>query len=65
MQSYAQIVDPDLTIEDLSTLGDRLSPPEGWTYGIRTLEEDFLLDSAGLAYVINDDYDNSYQRTTS
>ena len=65
MQPYSQIVDPDLTIEDLSTLGDQLSPPEGWTYGIRTLEEDFLLETTGLAYVINDDFLNAYQRTTS
>ena len=64
MQSYAQIEDKDLTIDDLASLGSKLALPEGWTYTTRTLTEDLVLDSGGLAYVINDDLYNSYQRRT-
>jgi hypothetical protein len=31
---------------------------------MRTLAEDLELDSGGLAYVINDDFYNAYQRRT-
>lgn len=62
MQSYAQIADKTLTIDDLPTLGGRLTLPPGWSYAPRTLAEDLVLDSGGLAYVINDDLYNSYQR---
>lgn len=64
MQSYAQIKDKILTIDDLSSLGSRLALPEGWTYSTRTRTEDFMLDSNGLAYVVNDDLYNAYQRRT-
>lgn len=64
MQSYAQIKDKNLTIDDLPSLGSKLQLPEGWTYATRTLTEDLELDSGGLAYVINDDLYNTYQRRT-
>ena len=64
MQSYAQIKDKNLTIDDLASLGSRLALPEGWTYTTRTLSEDYELVTTGLAYVINDDFYNSYQRRT-
>lgn len=64
MQSYAQIKDKNLTLDDLASLGSRLSLPEGWTYSTRSLDEDYELVTTGLAYVINDDFYNSYQRRT-
>ncbi|HVG35232.1 MAG TPA: hypothetical protein VM911_19350 [Pyrinomonadaceae bacterium] len=64
MQSYAQIKDKNLTIDDLASLESKLALPEGWTYTTRTLTEDFELNSGGLAYVVNDDLYNSYQRRT-
>jgi hypothetical protein len=64
MQSYSQIKDKSLTLDDLATLGSKLSLPEGWTYSTRTLTEDYELVTTGLAYVINDDLYNSYQRRT-
>ncbi|MEM9954465.1 MAG: hypothetical protein AAF846_22845 [Chloroflexota bacterium] len=64
MQSYSQIVDPNLTIDDLETLGDRLDLPEGWRYEARILTEDSLLVADGLALVINDDFQNAYQKVT-
>lgn len=62
MQSYARIADPSLTIADLETLGARLELPAGWTYQARVLTEDVELKADGLAYVINDNLYNSYQR---
>lgn len=62
MQSYAQIVDPKLTLADLENLGGRLKLPSGWSYRARRLEADVELKADGLAYVINDDFYNSYQR---
>ena len=62
MQSYAHIVDPTLTIDQLETLGDRLDLPEGWSYEARVLSEDSALIADGLAFVLNDDLMNSYQK---
>jgi len=64
MQSYAQVKDKSLTIDDLASLGSKLSLPEGWKYSTRTLTEDYDLVTTGLAYVINDDLYNAYQRRT-
>jgi len=64
MQSYAQIKDKSLTSDDLASLGSRLALPDGWAYSTRTLAEDFELASGGLAYVVNDDLYNAYQRRT-
>ncbi|HEX8131158.1 MAG TPA: hypothetical protein VF527_18810 [Pyrinomonadaceae bacterium] len=64
MQSYAQIKDKNLNIDGLASLGSRLTLPEGWAYTTRTLTEDLSLDSGGLAYVVNDDFYNAYQRRT-
>lgn len=62
MQSYSQIVDPALTIADLETLGERLDLPEGWRYKTRILTQNNELTADGLAYVINDELGNSYQK---
>jgi hypothetical protein len=62
MQSYAQIVDPKLSLGDLPNLGRRLKLPKGWSYRTRTLDADYALVADGTAYVINDDLYNSYQR---
>ena len=64
MQSYSQIADKNLTSDDLATLGSKLALPDGWTYATRTLDADFELVTTGLAYVINDDLYNSYQKRT-
>jgi hypothetical protein len=62
MQSYSQIDDPNLTIEDLPTIGSRLELPDGWKYRARTIEEDLDLTASGIAYLIQDSLGNSYQR---
>ena len=62
MQTYAQIVDPKLTINDLPTLGTRLKLPTGWQYRSTTPDQDLHLVVNGTAYVLQDDLQNSYQK---
>ena len=64
MQSYAQIVDQTLTYKQLSSLASKLQLPNGWTYTTKTLQQDLKLDttSTGVAYVVNDNLADSYQR---
>lgn len=64
MQSYAQIKDPSLTIDKLENLGERLTLPEGWSYNARKLTEKSTMKANGIAYVINDNLGNSYQKVT-
>jgi len=62
MQAASQIIDYDLTIDKLEFLGDRLSLPEGWSYRTRVLEEDSILDSNGIATIVQDEFLNTYQK---
>jgi hypothetical protein len=48
--------------KDLETLGDRLELPEGRSYQARVLDEDFGLRTEGLAFVLEHDLDNVYQK---
>ena len=62
MQSYSQIIDPKLTEADLATLGKRLSLPAGWRYEVHPLDQDYTMQTSGVAYVLQDELKNSYQR---
>jgi hypothetical protein len=62
LQSYAQIVDESLSIASLDGLADRLHLPDGWSYRVRTLEQDLVLRTSGAITVIQDDLENTYQR---
>jgi hypothetical protein len=62
MQSYAQIVNPKLSIADLPMLEKQLQLPKGWSYRTRLLTEDLNLVANGIAYVLQDTLMNSYQR---
>ncbi len=63
MQAYSQAVDSSLTIDDLPRLGDRIALPDAWTYRVRTLDDDLgLLSTDGVATVIQDGLQNTYQR---
>jgi hypothetical protein len=62
MQSYSQIVDSRLTYRDLPRLGCVLKLPAGWSYSTKTLTNTLELNSNGLAYVVNDNLGDSYQR---
>ena len=62
MQSYSQIVDPDLQESDLSSLGERLDLPPGWSFSSRVLDENLELVADGEAVVVQDNLTNTYQR---
>ncbi|NQX87299.1 MAG: hypothetical protein HRT77_01405 [Halioglobus sp.] len=63
MQSYAQYVDSDLSIDDLESLAPRISLPIGWQYRERLLDEDLEVeDFKGLATALRDPLENTYQR---
>ncbi len=71
-----ELVDPDghpyvlqareeqFSEEDLATLGDRLSVPEGWGYRTRVLTEDLTLDLGPdeTIYAVGDDFHQYYTR---
>lgn len=61
MQTYSQVVDKNLTLDDLPGLASRLTPPEGWRYETRTLTEPLVVDTTGRdAHVLQDDLTNTY-----
>ena len=61
MQTYSQIVDATLSLQDLPTLADRLSLPAGWRYQARTPSSPLRVDTTTTdASVTQDDLANSY-----
>lgn len=62
MQSFARIVDPDLSEKDLARLGSRLMLPPGWRFRSRRLSQDSALRADGEATVLQDELQNSYQK---
>ncbi|MEM7186675.1 MAG: hypothetical protein AAF466_08450 [Bacteroidota bacterium] len=62
MQSYSRIVNPDLNIDDLPSLGSSLKLPDGWSFVVETLSADLEVIADGIAYVITDDLENTYQK---
>ena len=62
MQSYALSIDPSMTEKSLATLASRLKLPEQWQYRVRKLDRDYIVQTTGEAHVIQDDFENTYQR---
>lgn len=61
MQAYSQQIDPTVDEESLSTLGDRLALPEGWTYSVEVIDENLVVDTMSTkARVLQDELQNSY-----
>jgi hypothetical protein len=61
LQAYCVGVDPTMDEDALVTLGDRLQMPEGWTYRVRVLDEELVVDTTGkVATVLQDEFENSY-----
>ncbi len=61
MQTYSQVSDKALGLDDLPGLGARLHLPEGWSYETRTLAEHLVVDTTStVAQVLQDDLTNSY-----
>ena len=61
MQAYCLGVDPATDEASLSTLGERLEPPQGWTFRVRTLDEELVIDTTHkVATVLQDEFEHSY-----
>lgn len=61
MQAYCVGVDPSLTEADLPTLGQRLHLPDGWSYRVRVLDDELVVDTSDhLATVVQDELENTY-----
>jgi hypothetical protein len=61
MQSYS-VQKTAQTEPDLATLGARLTLPTGWSYRTRTLTAPLQITAVGgLATVVQDDFDDTYQ----
>ncbi len=61
MQTWSQVVDTKLGLQDLPGLGRRLNLPEGWRYETRILTERLSVDTTTQdAHVMQDDLTNTY-----
>ena len=61
MQALCMGVDSTMSEELLPSLGERLNSPAGWTYRVRTLTEELVIDTTqSLATVLQDEFENSY-----
>ena len=62
MQSMSQMVDPDLSLDDLPDLGSRLKLPPGWTYQASRRITNLVLEVEGEVTVLVDELKNTYMR---
>ncbi|MEM7104453.1 MAG: haloalkane dehalogenase [Bacteroidota bacterium] len=62
MQSYSRRLNPDLTIDDLASLGSSLVLPSGWTFQSEILSADLEVIADGIAFVVQDELENAYQK---
>lgn len=64
MKFYTNIIDPTLDNEEaVAQLGSELTLPEGFTFTVRTFDEDLVItETDGTAQVIADELGNSYDR---
>ncbi len=62
MQSYSRKINANLTIDDLADLGSNLNLPDGWSFETEVLSTTLQVVADGIAYVVQDDLENSYQK---
>lgn len=61
MQAMCVGVDPTLAMADLDALGSRLDLPDGWSYRMRILDEELVVDTTDrVAVVLQDEFENTY-----
>ncbi|MBY0549297.1 MAG: hypothetical protein K2W95_18625 [Candidatus Obscuribacterales bacterium] len=66
MQSYSVQKKKDQTVDSLAKLGANLKLPQGWKFRTVTLRKPYDLKALdGMAYVIQDDFENTYQRSAA
>jgi len=63
LQAYSQIVDPNLTYDQLAKLGDKLKLPPGWKFRVAVLDRDLTIQAInGNAWIVQDDLENTYDK---
>lgn len=62
MQSYANIVDPDLSYRQLRGIGGRIGLPDRWSYRSHRPKRKIVLRANGRATIVQDGLKNTYQR---
>lgn len=62
MQSATRAINRNQTIDQLDQLGSKLNLPSGWSFRIDMLKEDLILPSNGQTEIIQDEFQNTYQR---
>ena len=62
MQSATRAIDKNQTLDKLDQLGSKLNLPSGWKFRIDVLEKDLILPSNGQTEIIQDEFQNTYQR---
>ena len=61
MQAWCVGVDPSLDEDALAGLGERLALPAGWSFRVRVLDEELVVDTTTeLATVVQDELENTY-----
>ncbi len=65
MQAASRSVDKNQTIDQLDRLGEKLQLPKGWRFRIDILKENLVLTSGGKTEIIQDEFENTYQRNLS
>lgn len=61
MQAYSNIVDPNLTYDNLMTLDKKLKLAPGWKYRVKVLDQDLTIQAVnGIARIVQDDLENTY-----
>jgi len=63
MQAYSQIVDPNLTYDQLEKLGDKLKLAPGWKFRVAIADRDLTIKAInGDAWIVQDDLENTYDK---
>ena len=61
MQAFSKIKDPSQTYDSLETLGDKITPPEGWKYRVVVLDKDLTISTPqGYNWIVQDELGNTY-----
>lgn len=65
MQAASRAVMKNQTIDQLEQLGSRLVLPQGWQFRVDVLKEELVLASGGKTEIIQDEFENTYQRNAA
>lgn len=64
MQSYSRRLLIDQSMSDLPNLGSVLDLPVGWEFDVRVLSGNLELRSDGTAILVQDEFENTYQKVS-